>query len=205
MTSLGTKTAGETNQTMKLSRLIRLFSFLVCVSGLASCASSSMVMESVTDPAYSKSLQRVLIVSNGELFPEVTRKMLFFPSVDVLQRLLSQHGIDSSVIQSQKNELNPSVQQLAAARDLKATHILFFSVSKVSSWGPVNQSESDPRNQYRLVASYTYSFTIADLQTRRNVWKGELRGGSGGSTEDNLRQFEEKLKEHLSRAKLLTS
>ena len=190
---------------MKLSRLIRLFSILVFISWLASCASSSMVMESVKDPAYSKSLQRVLIVSNGELFPELTRKMLFFPSVDALQSLLSQHGIDSSVVQAQKNELNPSVQQMAAARDLKATHILFFSVSKVSSYGPINLPESHPQNQYRLVGSYTYSFTIFDLQTRRNVWKGELRGGSGGSTEDSLRQFEEKLKEHLYQARLLAS
>lgn len=190
---------------MKLSRLIRLFSILAFVSGLISCASSAIVMESLADPAYTKSLQRVLIVSNGDLFPDATKRILFLPSVDVLQRLLAQHGINSSIIQAQKNELNPSVQLLAAARDLNATHILFFTVSKVTAFGPTNLAESDPRNQYRLVSDYTYSLTIADLQTRKNVWKGELRGGSGSSTEESLRQIEEKLKEHLTRAGLLAS
>lgn len=189
---------------MKKPRLARLFSLLLLAAGLISCASSSVVMESIADPAYSKPLQRVIIVSNGELFPDATREILFLPSVDIVQRLLSQHGIATSTVQTRKNELNPSFELPAAARDLKATHVLYFSVSRVTGIGPTRLPESDPRNRFQLVSDYTYSFTIADLQTQKNVWKGELRGGSGGSTGDNLRQIEEKLKEHLYRAGLLT-
>lgn len=189
---------------MKFSRLIHLFSILILVSGVVSCASSPMVMESVADPTYSKPLQRVVIVSNGELFPDATKNILFLPSVDVVQRLLSQHGVASSIVQTRKNELNPSVELPGAARDLNATHVLFFTVSRVTGVGPARLPESDPRSQYRLISDYTYSLVIADLQTRKNVWKGELRGGSGNSTEDSLRQIEEKLKEHLYQARLLT-
>lgn len=189
---------------MKIPGLTRLFSILLLVAGVVSCVSSSMVMESVADPNYSKPLQRVVIVSNGELFPEATKNILFLPSVDVVQRLLSQHGVASSIVQTRKNELNPSFELPGAARELNATHVLYFTVSKVTGVGPARLPESDPRSQHRLISDYTYSLIITDLQTRKNVWKGEVRGGSGIPTEDSLRQIEEKLKEHLYKARLLT-
>jgi len=185
---------------MKVPSLVRLFAVLTLVAGLASCA-SPMIMESVSDPMNSTSLQRVLIVSNGELFPEGTREFLFRPSLDVVRQLFSRHGVVSSLVNIQKDDLNPSLELSAAARDLSATHVLYITVTKVTSFGP-SRPESDPLNQLRLVTDFTYSLQIADLRKRKNIWKGELRSGSG-STEDSLRQIEERLKEHLYRARLL--
>lgn len=174
------------------------FSFMFL---LASCAETPLVMESLSDPQYVRPLENVLIVANGDLFPGATKQILFLPSVDVVRRVLAQHGVASTAIELPKNDLNPGAQIGVAARDTKATHVLHFAVTQVSSRGP-KVAEGDPRNQFRLVSDYSYTLVMTDLLTRKNVWKADVRGGSG-STEETLRQFEQELRDNLYRGRLL--
>ena len=185
---------------MKPASLARWLLRLVVVGSLAACA-TPVTMESVADPANAKPIQRVLIIPNGELLPEASRESFFRPSVEVMRQMFARHEVPLSIVLIQKGDLNPAQGISDAARNLNASHALFVTVSRVTSLGP-RVPETDPRSQLRLVADFTYTFVLADLQTRRNVWKGEMRSG-GGSAEDSLKQFEERLKEHLYRANLL--
>jgi hypothetical protein len=186
---------------MKPAALARWLLRLVVVGSLAACA-TPVTMESIADRANAKPIQRVLIVPNGDLLPQASVGIFFRPSVEIVRQLFTRHEVPHSVVLVHKNDLNPAQGISEAARNLNASHALFLTVTKVMSFGP-RGAESELSKQFRLVADFTYTLVVTDLQTRRNVWKAEMRSGSG-SAEENLKQFEDLLKEHLYRAGLLT-
>lgn len=184
---------------------VRRFISVVALSlGIAGCASSPMVMQSVVEPGQVKPLQRVLIVTNGDLFPDATKSAFFVPTVDSIKAMFAEYGVASWSIELKGSALNPFDQVASYAKMLEAQNVLFLTVTTVNSYGPRN-IPVDNKQQARLIAGYGYSFVVADISSRRNIWRGDLRSGSDYSGNDNeVRQVRDKLKESLVRAGLLT-
>lgn len=177
--------------------------FLSCLTMLlAACAGKSLNIESTVDPQYINPLQRVLIVANAELFPPSSKQVLFMPTLTRIQRILDRHGVSWAMVEPLPGDMNPGQAVAVAARKTGATHVLYFSVTRTASFGP-KVPENDPRSQHRLMTDYTYGMLVSDLRAGRNVWKAEVQSGSGTSSDEDLRQFEEKLTEHLYRGRLL--
>ncbi|MDQ5877361.1 MAG: hypothetical protein QG616_2472 [Pseudomonadota bacterium] len=185
--------------------LVRFIVVATLSLGIVGCASNPMTMQSVVEPGQVKPLQRMLIVANGDLFPDATKTAFFVPTVESVKAMLAEYGVASWSIELKGNALNPFDQVASYAKMLDAQHVLFLTVANVSSYGPRNVPVEN-KQQPRLISGYGYSFAIAEIATRRNIWKGELRSGSDYSGNDNeVRQVQEKLREHLVRTGLLTN
>lgn len=185
--------------------LVVLFSVVALASSVVGCASNPMTMQSVVEPGQAKPLQRILIVANGDLFPEATKASFFAPTVESVKAMFAEYGVASWSMELKGNTLNPFDQVASYAKMLDARHVLFLSVANVASYGPRNVAVDD-KKQPRLIAGYSYNFVITDIASRREIWKGTLRSGSDYSGNDNeIRLVQEKLREHLLRSGLLAN
>lgn len=183
--------------------LARFATAALLALGLFACGTTPMSMQSQFEAGQLRPLQRVLIVANGELFPDSTRQSFFLPSAEGIRQLLVDNGVNAWSIEMKQKTLNPIDQIAAYAKTLEASHVLLYNAAKVSSLGPRN-SATEYKQQQRLISDYELSFTLLDMTTRRAVWKGEMRSGSDYSgTDAEIRQIRERLQEHLARARLM--
>jgi len=162
---------------MKMKEVRNWILMVALVACLAACASTPMTMRSVVEPGQLRTIGNVLIVTNGDLFPDIMRQGFFDPSAAAIRRMFLDAGVKAWVIEADRKSLNPAQAAALHARQLEASHILFFSADKVVSFGPRN-SPVEYSKQQRLISSYELTFVLTDLSAGRNVWKGTLQSGS---------------------------
>lgn len=180
-------------------RIVYASIVLGALSLLTGCVSTPMAMRSAVEQGQARKISRVLIVTNGELFPEATRKMFFEPAVDSIRQMFAEGGVKSWSMALDKRSLNPGAMAATYAKQLEASHILFVTATKVASLGPRN-SAVEYDKQLRLISSYELGFVLADVSVGRNVWKGELLSGSDlAGNDEEVRAVREKVQGHLIR------
>lgn len=188
---------------MKLNPRFALACLLVV--GLAACATDAFVMNSESLSPSANPIRRLLIVTNGQVFPEVTRNQLFSPTVERVRNLFVKHGIEADTHEMPTASTAARNGMVATAKQFRATHLLSMTVQKATLYGPRLAPAGDPRGALSAVMDYTYAFVLADLRSGREIWKGELKSGFARNLEDELRQIEARVEEHLMHAKLLES
>lgn len=179
-----------------------VFVFLAILSG---CASRPMVVETVLESKPITPFQRVLIVSDGTVFPDIHRTSLFNPSVSSIGKKLSDKNVPVSTMQVGIRSPTAAQGVLRNATAVSATHIFYVVAESVSSWGPRN-STVEYQKQHRLISDYTYSLIVYETQSRRKLWEAKLRPGTadiGDEAESAL--VGEKIEEQLARIGFISS
>lgn len=93
---------------------------LALFAAIAGCSVTPMRMNTVVEPGQVRKVEKVLIVTNGRLFPDSTKQMFFDPLVESAMQMLQVHGVKSWQMEVPKQTLNPAEQMMAYARQLAA-------------------------------------------------------------------------------------
>lgn len=182
-----------------LSRLIALLGLALFLS---SCSSPRpMLMKAESEASLVRPLDRVVIVANGDLFPDQVHERFFQPAIDQIQDVFERYGIESWVVKQDTKSLNPTESVIKKVQSVRARYVLYFSASKVRGVDPEKAAWVRPEN---LVGGYTLSFMVSDLAMRKNVWKAELSSVQGQrAMKEELPEIREKLEEELLQSGLL--
>lgn len=176
---------------------------LALFAAIAGCSVTPMRMNTVVEPGQVRKVEKVLIVTNGRLFPDSTKQMFFDPLVESAMQMLQVHGVKSWQMEVPKQTLNPAEQMMAYARQLGASHVLHVAATSVASFGPRN-SPVEYSKQQRLISSYELGFILIDVETKRYVWKGDLKSGTDyKGNEEEIEAVRSRLEEGLIQAGFL--
>ncbi|MFZ2266187.1 MAG: hypothetical protein WAV95_01280 [Azonexus sp.] len=182
----------------------RLIALLALVLLLPSCSSPRpMLMKVESEASLVRPLDRVVIVANGDLFPDQVHERFFQPVIDQMQDVFEKYGIESWVVKQDTKSLNPTESVINKVRSVRARYVLYFSASRVRGVDPEKTAWVRPEN---LVAGYTLSFMVSDLAMRKNVWKAELSSVQGQrAMKEEIPEIRAKLEEELLQAGLLNA
>lgn len=157
------------------------------------CASPQGDFQVKKDPAYHGKLERILIVSlNEDLASHLGRNF----SNRLLTRftgLLTQKGVPSEIVHPSNEDLDRTALVRSAAGRFHPAQLFYIAVTHISSRSEVQSRTGGGLPHFISEMSISIEFNLTDMQSEKNVWRGELRFWTAPYPEDVADQLVKQL------------
>lgn len=138
------------------------------------CATPKPVFDCQRDPAYTKKIDRVLIVSCNEQVADENLERHFSRSMTgQMIVLLNKRGVDAHVISQNPRAIDADAEILQAVLRYQPHQILYFGPSKIRTEVTIAHGVTY-RYARGQVANVTFAGRLADVASHHTVWAGDV-------------------------------